>query len=123
MNGAVMSRPLFTKGLSMTGYNVNGTLPIGLIYEGCVHKEFTLRPAKVRDTLQAEEENPKGTNLEINLSVYSKRLEKLGSIPKEKITPDLLADLYDTDLAELTKCDIAQQKKMIAPTKKDDKKE
>jgi hypothetical protein len=79
-----------------------GTLPIGIEYKGKVHKEFTIRPQFVRDSVDAvEDERAQKNDSYLGLIVLSKQIEKLGDIPKESITPDLLMDMYDCDLAEM----------------------
>jgi hypothetical protein len=36
-----------------------------------------------------------------SICYYAARLTKLGDIPKEEITPEMLLDMYDIDLGEL----------------------
>lgn len=83
---------------------VTGSLPVGLEYNGQLHKEFELRPALVRDTVEVMEESPRAaTNRHYaGLCVYAKRLLKLGDIPKEKVTGDLLMEMTEEDFSALS---------------------
>ena len=76
-----------------------GILTIGLEYEGKNHREFTLRPQLVRDSVEAVEESDRAKTNEhyLGLAVLAKQLTRLGDIPPDKITPELLMDMYATD--------------------------
>jgi len=80
-----------------------GTLPIGVEYEGKVHRDFELRPQKVSDSIDAldEDERARKNDSYLGVVVVSKQLVKLGDIPKEAITPDLVMDMCDVDMEEI----------------------
>lgn len=96
---------------------ITGTLPVGLDYAGKSHQGFKLRPAKVRDTIEATAEVGTDSNLKFMLAILSRQLVALGDIPKEHITSELLAELYDVDLAELHEAQETLEKKLRPPKK------
>ena len=80
------------------------TLPIGIDFAGSRHKEVELQPAKVRFTVEAYDD-PKAVANDVyfGLVIIAKRITKLGDIPSEHITPDLLLDAYQIDLDTIYK--------------------
>lgn len=94
---------------------VSGTLPVGLDFAGKTHKDFELRPAKVKDTIETMESVGKDENLKFMLAIIAKQLVRLGDIPKENITGALLIDLFDVDLAELHEKQAELEKKLRPP--------
>lgn len=78
-----------------------GTLPIGVEFDGKVHRDFVLRPQIVRDTIDLMDSEYADRANEndhfFGICLLAGQLEKLGDIPKEKITPDLLLNMYDDD--------------------------
>jgi hypothetical protein len=94
-----------------------GTLPVGLEYAGKIHKDFKLRPAKVRDTIESTAEVGADNNLKFMLAILARQLVSLGDIPKTHITSELLADLYDVDLAEIHESQEELEKKLRPPKK------
>lgn len=79
-----------------------GTLPIGIEFEGRVHRDFELRPQKVKDSVDVMED-PRAQKNDgyFGVAVLARLIEKLGDIPKEKITPSLLLEMWDEDLKAL----------------------
>lgn len=79
-----------------------GVLPIGVEYKGMVHRDFEIRPQLVRDSIDAVED-PRAMRNEsyLGLAVITNQIIRLGEIPKEEITPELMLDMYDADLAEI----------------------
>ena len=76
------------------------TLPIGVEYDGKVHRDVEIRPSLVRDSIDAVEDARAQTNESyLGLVILSKQITRLGAIPVNKITPDLLLNMYDVDLA------------------------
>jgi len=82
-----------------------GTLPIGIEYEGSKHREYEFRARKVRDSIEAEEENSGVSDSRMGLAIIAKQIVALGTIPREAITSDLLLDMYDEDLKEFQRAD------------------
>lgn len=93
---------------------VEGKLKVGIDYAGKTHTSFKLRAAKVKDSIEATASVGTDNNLKFMLFVYSLQLLSLGDIPKESITSDLLADLYDVDLAVLQEASEGLEKKLMA---------
>ena len=80
-----------------------GTLPIGVEHEGRTHKEFELRPQLVRDSVDAlEDDRAQRNDTYLGVCVLAKQLIRLGDIPREKLTPGLLMDMYEADLAAIS---------------------
>lgn len=79
-----------------------GTLPVGIEYGGAVHADFEVRPRLVRDSVEAMED-PRALKNEsyAGLCILSRQIVRLGSIPREEITPALLLDMYEEDLGAL----------------------
>jgi hypothetical protein len=79
-----------------------GTLPVGVEFEGVTHRAFVLRPEKVRDSIEAmEDEKAKTNNTYLYIATFARQIEKLGDIPKESITPELLMDMTEVDFEEM----------------------
>jgi hypothetical protein len=81
-----------------------GTLPVGIEKDGKFHREFEIRPALVRDTIEvADEEEPK--KLE-NASYYgicltAKQIVRIGDI--FPLSPELVMGMLDEDFGEIAK--------------------
>ena len=89
-----------------------GSLIVGVEYNGKSHKDFILRPQLVSDSVDAvENDRARRNDSYLGLCVVSRQLEKLGDIPKEKITPELLMGMYEVDLAEISAASRRLQKK------------
>ncbi len=93
----------------------SGELIGGIEFEGKVHKAFVLRPAIVRDSIQASKEADGKGEIVLMLALISCQLESLGEIPKDKITAELLGGLYDADLAIIQKARESAEKKISEP--------
>ncbi len=87
-----------------------GKLPIGVDFAGGLHQAYELRPQLVEDEAEVFEDPNHGARAAKNsvfyaVCVYARRLEKLGEIPKESITPELLLKMKSRDMQELQACD------------------
>lgn len=85
-----------------------GTLPFGVEFEGQTHREFELRPQYVRDTVDIFEDPAAGKRAEKNnqyfaACLFAGRLVRLGDIPKEAITVDMLLDMHQDDYEAIIK--------------------
>lgn len=90
-----------------------GTLSIGVEYEGKTHKDFELRPQIVKDSIDAiEDDRARKNDSYLGLCVLAKQITRLGDIPKEKITADLLMNMYETDLAVISEAARRLQKRL-----------
>lgn len=96
--------------------NEKGTLSIGIEFEGKAHKEFELRPQLVSDSVDAIEESVRAQRNDsyLGLCVLAKQLVKLGDIPKEKITPELLMPMYEVDLKVLMTASKRLESKLLS---------
>jgi hypothetical protein len=101
-----------------------GELDVGLDFCGENHTEFELRPPVIKDSMDAIA-NPKSKDNEIysNLFVLSKIIIKLGTIPRDQITPELLENITEHDAAILMKAkgDLEQKLSTFRKSKNDKK--
>ncbi|HGE8286641.1 TPA: hypothetical protein ACGD4M_002140 [Serratia marcescens] len=68
----------------------SATLPIGVFYQGQLHRDFTIRMSTVGDEIAVVEDGiPESGTL---VGVMARCLTTLGSIPAEEITYQLLCD-------------------------------
>ncbi|WP_164119783.1 hypothetical protein [Serratia marcescens] len=68
----------------------SATLPIGVFYQGQLHRDFTIRMSTVGDEIAVVEDGiPDSGTL---VGVMARCLTTLGSIPAEEITYQLLCD-------------------------------
>lgn len=91
-----------------------GRLKVGLEFEGKNHVDFSIRAPKVKDSLEAIEEVGESSGLKFMLATYARQILVLGDIPKDKITTDLLLELYDVDLAVIQKTAEEHEKKLMS---------
>lgn len=85
-----------------------GTLPCGVEYEGRMHTEYEIREQLVSDGVELFERGDKDllARAEKSDSFYTvcitaKRIIRIGTIPKEAITPDLVMNMRQKDFNEL----------------------
>lgn len=89
-----------------------GALTVGIEHGGKVHEEFVLRPQIVRDSIEAiENERANRNESYLGLCILGKQIESLGDIPKADITPELLMNMYEVDLAIISKAARRLQKR------------
>lgn len=85
-------------------FKEKGTLPIGVDYEGELHREFEIRPGKMRDSIEARASEDAARLLEndeyMGAFLLGRRVV-IGSIPSEAMTLDLMLDLWDDDINEI----------------------
>lgn len=79
-----------------------GTLPMGVEMEGTLHRDFEIRPQKVRDTVDQFDDPERAGRCMKNSQyfaacLFAGRLVSLGTIPREKITPELILDMEPED--------------------------
>jgi len=80
-----------------------GTLKYGVEVDGVRHKDFELRQptmADVEDGLEAAGEG--ACQARVNRHVWARALTKLGTLPQDKITAELLGSLPDTEYGILS---------------------
>lgn len=78
-----------------------GKLPIGLLVNGVWHRDFVLRPRLVSDTVKALEDPRTNDEGFRGVALLAVQIEKLGDIPPDQITSDLLLGMFDSDLGEV----------------------
>ena len=85
-----------------------GTLPIGIEYGGAVRRAFTIRPQKMRDSVDArgsEDIDRLNANSEhMGLYLLARRVDIAG-LPKEAMTLDFMLDLWDDDVNAILAAD------------------
>jgi len=104
-----------------------GTLPIGVEFNGKVHRDFVLRPQVVRDTIDLMDseyaDRANGNDHFFGICLLSGQLEKLGDIPKKEITPDLLLNMYDDDFRVVINSKEALESRLRTFRKENERKE
>jgi hypothetical protein len=86
----------------MSAMNQKGILPVGIEVDGVLHREFELRPQKVRDSIEAlQDERAASDESWLGLVMQCRQLVKLGTLSADQITPELLLDLYEVDMQTL----------------------
>jgi len=69
-----------------------GRFYFGVEYEGKRHRDFVIRLPTLADNIAAAQAYPDGIGFQLELFMYARCMEKLGDIPKEAITYELLAN-------------------------------
>lgn len=78
------------------------TLPIGVEYDGKRHRDLEIRTRLVRDLIDGgQSERARTDPRYYELCQYAAQIVKLGDIPKELITGDLLLDMFEEDFDAL----------------------
>ncbi len=103
----------------MKALTETGTLPLGVEYEGKIHRDYELKEQLVSDTVAVYEDpkyGPKAmrSNAFFNIAVMAIRLIKLGTIPKEAITPELVMGMSQKDFNELADADDRMEARRIS---------
>lgn len=88
-------------------FTEKGTLPIGVEFEGKIHKEFEIREGQVRDMCDVADDPEVMARAEKNdvflgTALLARRIIKLGDIPADKITLDLVLNMDSEDYMEIT---------------------
>lgn len=90
------------------------SLSYGLEYGGKRHYDGAVRVPTVLDREYALEEVPaNASDARIDRHVWARTITRLGDIPPEKITADLLAALVDTDYGPIRAAEEAARKKLL----------
>lgn len=82
---------------------------------GQMHYAFELRLPTVSDNIDAIETSGGGSNLRLNTMMLAASLVKLGSIPREAITFELLSTMVDDDYDVMTDARDRLKKKRMRP--------
>lgn len=90
------------------------TLQYGIEYGGKRHYDGTIRIPTVLDRELALEEAPlSASDARIDRHVWARTIQTLGDIPKDKITPELLAGLVDSDYGPIHDAEETAKKKLL----------
>lgn len=98
----------------MSALTVRGKLPIGIEVDGKRYKDFTIRPATLRDSCAAVE--AAGADATPNTLRYATMAQRVSfdELPQEKVTVDLLMALFDRDAVALELASDEVEKKLDA---------
>lgn len=89
-----------------------GKLNYGVEFEGAVHTDFELRLPTIADNIAGVELVGIGSNLKVHVAMMARTLVRLGNIPAESITFELLSDgLVDDDFDVLAAAERDLKKK------------
>ncbi|SNR95262.1 hypothetical protein SAMN04488503_1995 [Humidesulfovibrio mexicanus] len=92
-----------------------GTLAFGVEVDGVVHKDFELRLATMADWEDALEAAGEGAcQARVNRHAWAKTLVKLGALPREQITAELLGSLAATEYGLLAAAEASLRGKLAA---------
>jgi len=93
-----------------------GTLVYGVPYQGRRHYNFAMRLPTMGDNIDALEAHPEASVARIDLAMFAACMQRLGDIPEDDITFELLATMVPTDLdviyAEMSEA----KKKLLLPS-------
>lgn len=92
--------------------NETGSLPIGIIVDGVRHTAFELRSVTVGDNVDVIEELGDVSALRLSAALYARQLVALGSLPKERITAELVLALHPEDFNALEEAHARLKKKL-----------
>ena len=87
-----------------------GTLPVGIEYDGTIHREFELREQIVRDSIELFDDPARSKRAANNVQyaatcILASQIVNLGTIPKAAITGELLLDMHQDDFMALREAD------------------
>lgn len=93
-----------------------GTLVYGVPYQGRRHYNFVMRLPTMGDNIDALEAHQDASVVRIDLAMFAACMQRLGDIPEDDITFELLATMVPTDLdviyAEMSEA----KKKLLLPS-------
>ncbi|OLN30447.1 hypothetical protein DVDV_0647 [Desulfovibrio sp. DV] len=94
---------------------VTGQLLIGhRDASGALHKDFEMRVPTIEDMEWSIENAPEGAcTARLSRYVWSRALTRLGALPSEAITPELLAGLHYSDYTPLSDAEEALRGKLV----------
>ncbi len=93
---------------------VTGQLSVGHVdAAGTLHKDFEMRVPTIEDMEYAIENAPEGAcSARLSRYVWSRALTRLGTLPAEAITPELLGGLHYSDYTPLSEAEEALRGKL-----------
>lgn len=94
---------------------IDGTLQIGIEHGGQRHKDFTLRVPTLEDVENAiEEAGPDACNARMARHKWALCLTRLGDIPAQEITAELLGELPAPEFGVIKAAEDELLKKLLA---------
>ncbi|MBX3588796.1 MAG: hypothetical protein KF796_19360 [Ramlibacter sp.] len=96
-----------------------GILPIGLTVGGERHQAFELRPPTVEDNIIATQEvadmaDGAARGLKLTVAVLARQFVKLGTLPQEAISLEMVLGLHPNDLDALYDAEARLKKKLLS---------
>ncbi|MHB1333389.1 MAG: hypothetical protein ACYCY1_12395 [Sulfuriferula sp.] len=79
----------------------SGTLPVGVEVDGVVHRDFELRPQRVRDSMGALADPRTADPSFLGLAMLATQFMQLGTLDVAKVDADMLLDMYEVDMQVL----------------------
>lgn len=99
----------------MSRLTTDGTLLFGIEFNGQMHKDFTMRVPTLEDVEAAiEDAGPDASNARMNRHKWSRTITRLGEIPADAITAELLAGLPAPEYGVLLAVEDELAKKLLA---------
>ncbi len=97
------------------GSTEKGELRFGVEVDGARHKDFELRLPTMADVEEALEAAGEGAcQARVNRHVWARTITRLGTLPPEMITPELLGTLADTEYGLLAAAEESLRGKLAA---------
>lgn len=98
----------------MSKLTVTGKLPIGIEVDGKVYKDFTIRPAILRDSCAAVE--AVGATASHGTLRYATMAQRVSfdELPQDQVTVELMMGLYDRDAVAIETAADEVEKKLDA---------
>lgn len=91
-------------------------LPVGFFYKGQKITQVTVRPVKVRDTIEAIEElGPNVSDARMRIGIEARQVSFDG-VPDNERSTELLLELCDPDYRAVTDAIDEVEKKQLAPS-------
>jgi hypothetical protein len=81
----------------MSGLTQTGLLPVGIEVDGVRHRDFTLKPARVIDSIAAIDEVGSHNSIAIGASILARQLTQLGTLATKDIDYGLICDMDPRD--------------------------
>lgn len=93
---------------------VKDKLPIGVIVDGKIYKDFAIRPAMLRDSCSAVD--AVGASASPNTLRYATMAQRVSfeGLPQEQVTVELLMGMFDRDAVTLEQASDEVEKKLDA---------
>lgn len=98
----------------MSALTVKGSLPIGIEVDGKTYKDFSIRPATLRDSCSAVQ--AVGGDADQNTLRYATMAQRISfdGLAQELVTVDLLMEMIDRDAVTIEQASDEVEKKLDA---------